>query len=64
MFWTAPSEQELELATPGSSGCLDFKAMVIQRKDVWYMNEGALTYTMCKDTSFVHPSAVMEVNKG
>ena len=27
------------------------------------MNEGALTYTMCKDTSFVHPSAVMEVNK-
>ena len=36
---------------------------MIQRQDVWYMNEGALTYTMCKDTSFVHPSAVMEVNK-
>ena len=61
MHWTAPTEQELE-ANPGSDGCLDFRAMVIERQDVWYMNDGSLTYRMCKDTSFVPPSATQGVS--
>ena len=62
VFWTAPSEAELESAPHGSSGCLEFRAMVIERQDVWYMNAEGLTYGMCKDTSFKPPTAVMDVS--
>ena len=58
--WTAPNEEELKGG--GSSGCIDFRAMVIRRQDYWYMNDGSLTYRICRDTSFVDPSAGQEVS--
>lgn len=42
VFWTSP---------PRGSGCIDFKAMVVERQDVWYMDDGGLTWTMCEDDS-------------
>ncbi len=42
VFWTSP---------PRGSGCIDFKLMVVERQDVWYMDDGALTYKMCEDDS-------------
>lgn len=42
MYWTAP---------PHGSGCVNFKAMVEERKDVWFVDYGSLTYTLCEDTS-------------
>ena len=40
MYWTSP---------PIGSGCIDFKAMIVERQDVWYADDGGLTYTMCED---------------
>ena len=40
MYWTSP---------PKGSGCIDFKAMIIERQDYWYMDDGELTYSMCED---------------
>ena len=59
--WTAPTEEDLQITPPGSSACIDFRAMVIRRQDYWYMNDGSLTYRICRDTSFVDPTAVQEV---
>lgn len=38
--WTAPE--------PGS-GCVIFRATVIEHRDVWYMDDGPLTKTVCED---------------
>lgn len=39
-MWTAPE--------PGS-GCISFKATVIEHRDVWYMDDGPLTKDFCED---------------
>ncbi len=33
-----------------------FKAMVEEMKDVWYEDEGSLTYELCEDTRMEEPS--------
>lgn len=38
--WTAPN---------AGSGCITFKSTVIEHKDVWYMDEGALSKTLCEN---------------
>lgn len=38
--WTAPK---------AGSGCVTFKSTVIEHKDVWYADEGALSKTLCED---------------
>lgn len=40
MLWTAPQ--------PGS-GCVAFKATVIEHRDVWYMDDGPLTKEFCEE---------------
>lgn len=40
MLWTAPE--------PGS-GCVTFRATVIEHRDVWYMDDGPLTKDFCED---------------
>ena len=42
VYWTAP---------PRGSGCIEFKAMIEERKDVWYSDDGSLSYTLCEDDS-------------
>jgi len=42
VLWTAPE---------AGNGCIQLKAMVVERKDLWYMDDGALTYTFCEDNS-------------
>lgn len=42
LYWTAPDR---------GSGCIEFKAMVMERADVWYMDDGGLTYRLCEDDS-------------
>jgi len=42
VLWTAPE---------AGNGCIQLKAMVVERKDLWYMDDGALTYTFCEDDS-------------
>ena len=51
VYWTSP---------PKGHGCIDFKAMVVERADVWYMDDGALTYSMCEDDA---PLSEPQVNK-
>ena len=41
-LWTAP---------PRGSGCINFKAMVEERPEVWYTDYGSLTYALCEDDS-------------
>jgi len=41
-LWTAPEQ---------GSGCINLKAMVVERNDFWFMDDGALTYTICEDDS-------------
>lgn len=38
--WTAP---------PKNSGCVIFKATVIEHRDVWYMDEGSLSKIFCEE---------------
>lgn len=38
--WTAPD--------PGT-GCVTFRATVIEHRDVWYMDDGPLTKDFCED---------------
>lgn len=38
--WTAPE--------PGT-GCVTFRATVIEHRDVWYMDDGPLTKDFCED---------------
>jgi len=42
IFWTAPE---------AGSGCIFLKAMVVERNDLWYMDDGGLTYQICEDDS-------------
>merc|ERR1719300_1785509 len=42
VLWTAPEQ---------GSGCINLKAMVVERNDFWFMDDGALTYTICEDDS-------------
>jgi len=51
IYWTAP---------PLGSGCIHLKAMVVERNDFWYMDDGALTYTICEDTSPMATPPVVE----
>ncbi|XP_074662256.1 spondin-1-like isoform X2 [Tubulanus polymorphus] len=41
VLWTAP---------PAGSGCVEFRATVVQYQDVWFKDDGALTKTVCEDT--------------
>ena len=36
------------------------KAMVVERKDVWFMDDGALTYTFCEDDSPMGAAPIVE----
>lgn len=40
VFWTAPQ---------AGSGCVAFKATVIEHRDVWYMDDGPLTKEFCEE---------------
>lgn len=40
VLWTAPQQ---------GSGCIMLKAMVVERNDFWFMDDGALTYSICED---------------
>lgn len=40
VLWTAP---------PPGSGCVVFRATVIEHRDVWYMDDGPLTKEFCED---------------
>lgn len=42
VLWTAPEM---------GSGCIQLKAMVVERNDYWFMDDGALTYRICEDDS-------------
>ncbi|CAB4057554.1 unnamed protein product [Lepeophtheirus salmonis] len=42
VHWIAPRR---------NSGCISFKAMVIERPGIWFMDDGALSYTVCEDSS-------------
>lgn len=50
--WTAP---------PPGSGCIEFKATIIEH-DIWYMDDGALTKTLCEDAQD-NPEGESEVLK-
>ncbi|XP_059097069.1 spondin-1-like isoform X2 [Tigriopus californicus] len=50
-YWTAP---------PIGSGCIDFHAMIEERKDVWYADDGSLTYTLCEDKSPLAKPPIIE----
>ena len=51
MLWTAPE---------AGNGCIQLKAMVVERADVWYMDEGGLTYTFCEDDSPMGAAPLVE----
>ncbi|XP_076324156.1 spondin-1-like isoform X2 [Tachypleus tridentatus] len=40
VMWTAP---------PSSSGCVVFKATILEFRDVWYMDDGGLTKELCEE---------------
>lgn len=40
MVWTAPAR---------GSGCVAFKATVIEHREIWYMDEGPLTKEFCEE---------------
>lgn len=40
VLWTAP---------PLNSGCVRFRAMVVENRDVWYMDDGGLTKELCEE---------------
>ena len=53
--YLAISSQVWWIAPPRGSGCVNFRAMVEERADVWFTDYGAersgLTYTLCEDDS-------------
>lgn len=51
VLWTAP---------PLGSGCIHLRAMVVERNDFWYMDDNALTYTICEDDSPMAAPPVVE----
>ncbi|XP_045137264.1 spondin-1-like isoform X1 [Portunus trituberculatus] len=40
VLWTAP---------PAGSGCVIFRATVVEARDVWYMDDGGLTKELCEE---------------
>ncbi|XP_050689773.1 spondin-1-like isoform X2 [Eriocheir sinensis] len=40
VLWTAP---------PANSGCVRFRATVVENRDVWYMDDGGLTKELCEE---------------
>lgn len=40
VLWTAP---------PAGSGCVRFRALVMENRDIWYMDDGELTKELCED---------------
>jgi len=42
VLWTAPE---------AGTGCIQLKAMVVERPDMWFMDDGGLTYIFCEDNS-------------
>ncbi|CRL03842.1 CLUMA_CG016464, isoform A [Clunio marinus] len=48
--WTAPK---------AGSGCITFKSTVIEHKDIWYMDEGALSKTLCENEAGTGDSQTM-----
>lgn len=40
VLWTAPVS---------GSGCISIRATVIEHRDVWYMDDGPLSRTICED---------------
>lgn len=54
VMWTAP---------PAGSGCVVFRATVVEQRDVWYMDEGGLTKELCeeeRDNQDLQPELVEE----
>ncbi|XP_022238812.1 spondin-1-like isoform X2 [Limulus polyphemus] len=52
VMWTAP---------PPSSGCVVFKAMIIEIRELWYMDDGGLTKELCEkeqETRDGHPAII------
>ncbi|XP_078000197.1 spondin-1-like [Glandiceps talaboti] len=45
-IWTAP---------PPGVGCVKFKATVVQQKEVWFRDDGALTLTVCEAVENIIP---------
>lgn len=37
------------VAPPGGHGCVVFKSTVIEHRDVWYSDDGALSRVLCED---------------
>ncbi|XP_023216087.1 spondin-1-like isoform X2 [Centruroides sculpturatus] len=54
VMWTAP---------PAGSGCVVFRATVVEQRDVWYMDDGSLTKELCeeeRDNQDVQPEVMDE----
>jgi len=51
VFWTAPA---------AGSGCIYLKAMVVERTDIWYMDDQGLTYKICEDDSPMAAPPIVE----
>ncbi|XP_022251017.1 spondin-1-like isoform X2 [Limulus polyphemus] len=47
VMWTAP---------PSSSGCVVFKATILEFRDVWYMDDGGLTKELCEEEQEIRNS--------
>uniref|UniRef100_T1JBH1 Spondin-1 n=1 Tax=Strigamia maritima TaxID=126957 RepID=T1JBH1_STRMM len=41
--------QVLWIAPPAGAGCVQFKALLVEQKDIWYMDEGGLTKQFCEE---------------
>merc|ERR1719211_872604 len=56
--WFAPVKDE---SRPSSGpSCIQLKAMVVERNDYWFMDDGALTYQICEDESPMASSPIVE----
>jgi len=51
VLWTAPE---------AGSGCIQLRAMVVERKDLWFMDAGGLTYNFCEDNSPMENAPTVE----
>eukprot|EP00088_Acartia_fossae_P070968 TRINITY_DN962_c0_g1_i5.p1 TRINITY_DN962_c0_g1~~TRINITY_DN962_c0_g1_i5.p1 ORF type:complete len:1038 (-),score=234.06 TRINITY_DN962_c0_g1_i5:373-3441(-) len=51
VLWTAPV---------AGSGCIQLKAMVVERKDLWFMDDDGLTYNFCEDNSPMETPPLVE----
>lgn len=53
VLWTAPE--------PGS-GCIAFKATIIEHRDVWYMDDGPLTKEFCEDEQTIDDTLTSQID--